>query len=189
MIALSIRQCKLINSLAEVRNNRSMIASFPLALCVPPSPTRRLARAPVWPDSGGGLALAAKPLVCGSDSTLAVATFEPAHHEVRTRHLLEVVDEGVVHRCTTERADDRHGLRCELLRHYHAKAGRYLRNEPDQDRCAFREHAAFGDEARGLRDRFGEQRAGSEIPAFPRIRLAIACAQGEYLEAGEGALG
>src|SRR5262249_12983404 len=48
--------------------------------------------------------LAAKSLVCGLDSTLAVATFEPAHHEVRTRHLLEVVDEGVVHRCTTERA-------------------------------------------------------------------------------------
>src|SRR5215472_500844 len=80
------------------------------------------------PDSGGGFGLAAKPLVCGSDSTLAVVTFEPAHHEVRTRHLLEVVDEGVVHRCTTERADDRHGLRCELLRHYHAKAGCYLRN-------------------------------------------------------------
>jgi hypothetical protein len=49
-----------------------------------------------------------------------------------------VVDEGVVHRCTTERADDRHGLRCELLRHYHAKAGCYLRNEPDQDRRALR---------------------------------------------------
>src|SRR5262249_29980181 len=109
------------------------------------------------PDSGGGFGLAAKPLVCGSDSTLAVATFEPAHHEVRTRHLLEVVNEGVVHRCTTERADDRHGLRCELLRHYHAKAGRYLRNEPDQDRGAFRQHAAFGAEARGLPYRLGEQ--------------------------------
>jgi hypothetical protein len=32
-----------------------------------------------------------KPVVCGSDSTLAVAPFEPAHDEVRTRHLLEVV--------------------------------------------------------------------------------------------------
>src|SRR6516165_3628487 len=142
----------------------------------------------VRPDSGGGFGLAAKPLVCGSDSTLAVATFEPAHHEMRTRQLLEVVDEGVVHRCTTERADDRHGLRCELLRHYHAKAGCYLRNEPDQDRRSFREHPAFGDEARGLRDRFGEQPAGSEIPALRRIRLAIARAQSEYLEAGEGAL-
>src|SRR5262249_33261283 len=135
-----------------------------------------------------GFGLAAKPLVCGSDSTLAVATFEPAHHEVRTRYLLEVVDEGIVHRCTTERADDRHGLRCELLCHYHAKAGCDLRNEPDQDWRAFRQHPAFGDEARGFRDRFGEQPAGSEIPALRRIRLAIARAQGEYLEAGEGAL-
>src|SRR5262245_62687789 len=57
-----------------------------------------------------------KPLVCGSDSTLAVAPFEPAHDEVRTRYLLEVVDEGVVHRCTAERADDRHSLCCELDR-------------------------------------------------------------------------
>jgi hypothetical protein len=35
--------------------------------------------------SGGGFGLAAKPLVCGSDSTLAVASFEPANDEVRTR--------------------------------------------------------------------------------------------------------
>src|SRR5262249_13384635 len=123
---------------------------------------------PVRPSSGGGFGLAAKPVVCASDSTLAVAPFKPPHHEVRTRHLLEVVDEGVVHRCTTERADDRHGLRSELLRHHHAKAGCNLPNEPDQDWRTFREHPAFGDEARGLRDRFGEQPAGSEIPALRR---------------------
>jgi hypothetical protein len=35
-------------------------------------------------DSGVGLGLAAKPLVCGSDSTLVVAPFEPVH-DVRTR--------------------------------------------------------------------------------------------------------
>src|SRR5262245_52735804 len=94
------------------------------------------------------------------------ARLELAHDEVRTRHLLDVVDEGVVHRSTTERADDGHGLCCELLRHHHAKAGCNLRNEPDQDRRAFREYAAFGDKARGLRDRLGEQPAGSEIPAL-----------------------
>jgi hypothetical protein len=55
---------------------------------------------------------------------------------------LEVVDECVVHRCTTERADDRHGLCCKLLRHHHAKAGCDLRNEPDQNRRAFRQHPA-----------------------------------------------
>ena len=31
------------------------------------------------PASGGGFGLAAKPLVCGLDSTLAVAPFKPAH--------------------------------------------------------------------------------------------------------------
>ena len=66
--------------------------------------------------SGGGFGLAAKPLVCGSDGILAIASFEPPHDEVRPRHLLEVVDECVVYRRTTERADDRHHLRCELLR-------------------------------------------------------------------------
>src|SRR5262249_7602049 len=103
-------------------------------------------------SSGGGFGLAAKPLVCGLNSTLAVAPFEPTHDEVRPRHLLEVVDERVVHCCTTERADERHGLCCELLRHHHAKPGCDLRNEPDQDRRAFCEHPAFGDEARSLRD-------------------------------------
>jgi len=140
------------------------------------------------PHSGGGFGLVAKTLVCGPDGILAVASFEPAHDEVRPRYLLEVVNERVVHRGAAERADDRHSLRCELLRHNYAEAGCDLRNEPDQDRRAFREHPAFGDEARGLRDRFGEQPAGSEIPALRRIRLAIARPQGEHLQAGEGAL-
>jgi hypothetical protein len=128
------------------------------------------------PDSGGGFGLAAKRLVCGSNSAFAVAPFEPANDEVRTRNLLEMVDECVVHRCTTERADDRHSLCCELLRHHHAKAGCDLCNEPDQDGGAFRKHPAFGNEARGLRDRFGEQSAGSEVPALephsPRHRVS-----------------
>src|SRR5262249_36431722 len=47
---------------------------------------------------------------------------------------------------------------------------------------------ALGDEARGLRDRFGEQSAGSEIPAFSRTCLTVARPQGEHLHAGEGAL-
>jgi hypothetical protein len=140
------------------------------------------------PYSGGGFDLGAELLVCGLDGILAMASFEPAHDEVRPRHLLEVVDERVVHRCTTERADDRNGLRCELLRHHHAKAGCDLRNEPDQDRRAFREHPAFCDEARGLRDRFSEQPAGSKVPALRRIRLAIARPEGEHLQAGKGAL-
>src|SRR5436190_19491148 len=76
-----------------------------------PSGVKRVANAAAGVP---GFGLAAKPIVCGSDSALAVAAFEPAHHEVRTRHLLEVVDEGVVHRCTTERADDPHGLRFKL---------------------------------------------------------------------------
>jgi hypothetical protein len=37
----------------------------------------------VRPDSGGGFGLAAKRLVCDSDTTLAVASFEPANDDDR----------------------------------------------------------------------------------------------------------
>jgi hypothetical protein len=43
-----------------------------------------------------------------------------------------------------------------------------------QSQFLFRYHAAFGDEARGFRDRFGEQPASGEVPALCGIRLAIA---------------
>src|SRR5262249_15720096 len=53
---------------------------------VPPPRTPAPPQADSRPASGGGFA--PKPLVCSSDCTLAVAPFEPAHHEVRTRHPL-----------------------------------------------------------------------------------------------------
>jgi hypothetical protein len=59
---------------------------------------------------------------------------------------------------------------------------------PDQDRRAFCQHPTFGNEARRLRDRFGEQPAGSEISALRRIHVVIARPQGEHLQAGEGTL-
>jgi hypothetical protein len=55
-------------------------------------------------------------------------------------------------------------MRSSPLRHHHAEAGCDLRNEPNQDRRAFRNHPAFGYEARGLRDRFGEQPAAAKYP-------------------------
>jgi hypothetical protein len=42
----------------------------------------------------------------------SVVPFQLANYEVRPRHLLEVIDERVVHRC----ANNRHGLHGELLR-------------------------------------------------------------------------
>src|SRR5262249_48651390 len=137
----------------------------------------------------GGLALAAKPLVCGSDSTLAVAPFEPAHHEVCTRHLLEVVDEGVVHRCTTERADDRHRLCCELLRHHHAKAGCDLCNEPDHappastPRSAMKRAASATDLARSPRAAKYPLSAAFASPS--RVPRANTCRQARALSGSE----
>lgn len=50
----------------------------------------------------------AKPFVGDANGILTVAPFEPAHHQVRPRNLLEVVDERVVHRCTTQRTNNWH---------------------------------------------------------------------------------
>ena len=46
---------------------------------------------------------------------------------MRSRNFLKVVDESVIHRCAAERADNRHGLRRELLGDHDAETGSDLR--------------------------------------------------------------
>jgi hypothetical protein len=70
---------------------------------------------------------------------------------MRSRHLLKVVDERVVHRRTAERANKRHGLRRQLLRHNNAEAGCDLCNKSHQHRRAFRQDAAINEGAPQLR--------------------------------------
>jgi hypothetical protein len=60
-------------------------------------------------DSGSRRCLIRKPIISCAHSIFAVAPFQPAYDEMRSRHLLKVVDERVVHRRTAERANKRHG--------------------------------------------------------------------------------
>jgi hypothetical protein len=67
------------------------------------------------------------PVKGHADGVFAVAPFEPAHGEMRSRNLLKVVDERIVHRRTADRADHWHSLRGELLGNNDAETGGDLR--------------------------------------------------------------
>src|SRR4029453_11288280 len=84
-----------------------------------------------------------------------VDALEPADDEVAAGDVLEMLDERVIHRGAPHRADHRDGLAAGFLRHHHAEARRDLRDEANEDRAAFLDHTALGDEARGLRDALG----------------------------------
>ena len=101
---------------------------------------------------------------------------------MRSRHLLKVVDERVVHRCTAERANKRHGLRRQLLRHNNAEAGCDLCDRSHQHRHAFRQDAAINDKASSLSNRLGEQPTYRKVAAVRRICPAFEPAQGEHLQ-------
>jgi len=76
-------------------------------------------------------------LVLLSHGVLAVHPFETANGEMAARYLPEMLDEGVVHSRPADCADDRNGLRRELLRDHRPEARRDLRDEANQQRALF----------------------------------------------------
>jgi hypothetical protein len=80
--------------------------------------------------------LLSDPVVFSADLILAIKPLEPADCEMTTGHLLEVLDERVVHRGASKGADDRKCLRCDLLGHHQPEARRYLGDELEKDRSA-----------------------------------------------------
>jgi hypothetical protein len=64
-------------------------------------------------------------------------------NKVAARHVLEMLDEGVVHGSTAQRADERNGLRSELLRHHYSKAGRNLGDKANENGATFLDHATL----------------------------------------------
>src|ERR1700681_3954583 len=117
-------------------------------------------------------ALLRKALIFGLHNVLAVDSFEPANCEMTSSHLLKMLDEGVVDGSATNRTDNRNRLRRDLLRYNHAKAGRHLRNEADQDRSPFLDNTALRDEACGFSDALRQHASCGEISAFGRIGRA-----------------
>ena len=102
--------------------------------------------------------------------------------------ILEMLDERVVHRCATEGADERQGLRGNLLRNHQSEACSDLGDELQQDGRTFLEDAAFGDEPGGFRHRLGEHASNGEVSALRYVRRSDPPAQCEDLDAGEGGL-
>src|SRR5690606_14192615 len=78
------------------------------------SPTSSVCRA--GPTSGAPSASGGRsqPFVFLPDQFGTMGAFEPPHHEVTARHVLEVIDEHHVDGGAAGRADDRHGLRRHL---------------------------------------------------------------------------
>ena len=83
-----------------------------------------------------------------------------------TGDVLEMLDERVVHRSAAEGADDREGLRGNLLRDDQSEARSDLSDELQEDRRSFLEEAAFSDEAGGFRHRLGEHTSNGEVSAL-----------------------
>src|SRR5215831_19666388 len=79
-----------------------------------------------------------------------VDSLEATYREMRPRHVLEMFDECVVDRCAAQPADERNGLRRELLRHHDAEARCDLRDKANQNWRALLDDAAFDDEPGGL---------------------------------------
>jgi hypothetical protein len=72
-------------------------------------------------------------VVFSADLILAIKPLEPADRKMITGHVLEVLDERIVHRGASKGADDRKCLRGDLLGHHQPKARRDLGDELEKD--------------------------------------------------------
>src|SRR5215216_7430023 len=122
-------------------------------------------------------AFLSKALIFRPDNAFAVGAFEPANGKMTFSHVLEMLDERVVHRGTAERTDDRERLSGDLLRHHDAKAGRHLHDEANENWAAFLDEAALGDESCGFRHALRQHTADGEISALRSIVRARPSAQ------------
>src|SRR5258705_13413099 len=80
-------------------------------------------------EGASGTKRGVEPIVLGAHGVAAIDPLEPAHGEMTARHILEVLDKSEVESRSTQRADDRDGLRSEFLRNDEAETRRDLRQE------------------------------------------------------------
>ena len=109
---------------------------------------------------------------------------EATHDEMPAGERLEMVGEGGVDRRPAERAQDRRGLRRQLLAHRDAEARGDQRHQPGDRRRGLGGDPLGGDEARAVGDRLGERGPDGEIAALER-RLPRLAAEREHFDAGE----
>src|ERR1700730_1818279 len=116
---------------------------------------------------------------------LAIGALEAANGKVASRHLLEMLDERVIHGSAAERADERNSLSRELLRDHQSETGCDLGDEAHENWAAFLDDAALDDESRSLRYAFCQHAAHGKISALGSIGRTGPSAQCEYLHARE----
>ena len=80
-------------------------------------------------------------------NVFAVDSLKSANREMPSGYVLKMLDERVVHGSATQRTNDGKSLCRDLLRHYHAKAGRHLRNEADKNWGTFLDNTALCEKA------------------------------------------
>jgi hypothetical protein len=120
------------------------------------------------------------------DSFLAVNSLKTPYREMASRHVLKMLNEGIVDGGAAKSADDRDGLRCNLLAHDDTKPGCEQRHQSDEHWRTFLENAAFGNETSSFANAFGQHGPGCEVTALRCIGRAGATTQGKDLDASEG---
>ena len=108
-------------------------------------------------------------LIGGADRILAVDALEAPDREMAAGDGLEMVREGGVQGGAAERADHRHGLGGELLRHHQTEARGDLGREADEHGRALLDQAALGNVTGGLRDGFRQRAADREVAALGEV--------------------
>jgi hypothetical protein len=81
------------------------------------------------PSSGLRSKLLSDLIVFSADHILAIKPLEATDRKMTTGHVLEMLDERIVHRGAAKGANDRKGLRGDLLGHHHPEARRDLGDE------------------------------------------------------------
>src|SRR4051812_42821194 len=145
---------------------------------------------PAEPGARGGSSLVrqasellSNSLVFRPDSVPAVSSFKPPDGEMTFAHFLKVLDERVVHRGPTQRADDWKRLSGQLLRHHRPEAGCDLGDEADENRSALFDDTPLCDEACGFGYRLCQHPTGREVATFRSISCAAPSAQRKNLHA------
>jgi len=94
---------------------------------------------------------------------------------------LEVVDKCIIDGSTSERADDRDGLSCRLLRHNQSEPRGNLSDQPHQHWAAFLNDAPLSDKACSFGDGFCEDPTYDEIVALRCIVSLRPTAEAKHL--------
>jgi hypothetical protein len=127
-------------------------------------------------------------VVFSADLVLAIEPLEPADRKMTTGHLLEVLDERIVHRSAPKGANDRKCLRCDLLGHHQPEARGYLGDELEKDRSTLLDDPTLGNEPRSFGYGFCEHASNRKISALGRVGRSGSPAQSEDLNARQSSL-